>query len=299
MTFKKFLILVIVITFRQSVFSQALIDGTSVWNYYSSDINSTPRPTNYSYYRTISIDGDTTIQSQTYYKRYTQGIDSVWNHTVPSLTVTAHPKTFLDYLRADAGHFYAYIDGRDSMVFDFMKGVGDTVQGFLDNSCRGTITHFDTLYLGSTVLRRANLNFTGVHDYIHGIGTTRGHSPTSFANCVFIGNPWYRLTCYRRQNETLVLEPGRPCITFSSTDEIESASMRVDIYPNPTADYLRINHALSTPVTLVLYNLQGQILRSRVVQRSTTMDVRDLPKGIYVLHCTANNKSMVHRFVKQ
>lgn len=300
MKLRAFFILVIVGVLHQSLFSQVLIDGTSVWNYYTTNLDGTPRPTSYSYYRTILVDGDTVIQSQNYYKRYIQGVDSVWNNMTSTVTVTARPKTFLDYLRADADHFYSYINGMDSMVFDFTKGVGDTVVAFSNSSCRGAITSFDTLYLGSTLVRQANLDFEGVHDYINGIGTIRGHMPESFANCIFIGMPWYRLTCYRRQNETLVLEPGIPCIIFSSVRDVEDAPTAFELFPNPTTGELTLERPLPTTATLDIYTLQGQVVRSMIVrQATTTLDVSELPQGIYFVRCIANGASTVRRFVKQ
>ncbi len=99
--------------------------------------------------------------------------------------------------------------------------------------------------------------------------------------------------------ETLPL-PIDPMDTMG-TSIITAAFGTLDIYPNPTKDFINItiDDLTQGALTLRLLNLNGQVLEMlKVVDSNTVVDVRSLKKGWYIVELS--NKVGTHRspFVK-
>ncbi len=72
------------------------------------------------------------------------------------------------------------------------------------------------------------------------------------------------------------------------------------LYPNPTRDWLNIRTGdESSPYELLLYDLQGKLLRSETTEGLYTLDVQSLPAGIYLVQTRQNGLIQFKRFVKQ
>lgn len=91
--------------------------------------------------------------------------------------------------------------------------------------------------------------------------------------------------------------------TVTSTVGInETNKAAMDIYPNPATDLLTVK--LNSPdgaVTLRLYNILGDAVMTDVLNSNgiiqKTYDVRDLPKGTYILNATLHNSSFTKKIV--
>ncbi len=85
--------------------------------------------------------------------------------------------------------------------------------------------------------------------------------------------------------------------TEVSTKEIDPISM--SIYPNPCTDLLYIN-SKNIVHKINLITIDGKILRSiKVNKKSTTLNVSELPPGIYLLCVKTNNKNNIQKIIKQ
>ncbi|MCW5922777.1 MAG: T9SS type A sorting domain-containing protein [Saprospiraceae bacterium] len=73
--------------------------------------------------------------------------------------------------------------------------------------------------------------------------------------------------------------------------------LQVDITPNPATSRVQVTVADFAPVSLVLLDVQGKIVRERTFAEQTTLDVADLPKGVYVMHLTSKQGSAVRKLV--
>lgn len=73
--------------------------------------------------------------------------------------------------------------------------------------------------------------------------------------------------------------------------------LKVEILPNPAVDKIQVTVADFAPVSLLLFDVQGKIVRERTFAEQTTLDVADLPAGVYVLQLTSENGSAVKRIV--
>jgi len=80
-----------------------------------------------------------------------------------------------------------------------------------------------------------------------------------------------------------------------STLGIETTTIdALKMYPNPVEEYLTITS--KTPLTLQLYNVQGQLLKTVKVDGNTTIDFNDLPSDVYFLR--SKNNSFCKKIIK-
>lgn len=76
---------------------------------------------------------------------------------------------------------------------------------------------------------------------------------------------------------------------------IEDASNEINIYPNPTTDFIYFNN-YKTSTSIELYNTLGQIQNVDFVDNK--IDIRDLPIGIYILKIKVGNAVSTHRILR-
>ncbi|KAB8155979.1 T9SS type A sorting domain-containing protein [Kordia sp. TARA_039_SRF] len=80
-----------------------------------------------------------------------------------------------------------------------------------------------------------------------------------------------------------------------STEEVSSRLLDFTIYPNPAKATLHIQTTENIQ-TITIFDITGkQILRNN----ATTIDVRSLQAGMYILQVTSNKKNSTKRFIKQ
>ncbi|WP_027420712.1 T9SS type A sorting domain-containing protein [Crocinitomix catalasitica] len=86
-----------------------------------------------------------------------------------------------------------------------------------------------------------------------------------------------------------------------STDKNEIENDLI-IYPNPTTNYLTINHPQFTGGFLIeIYNSTGNLIKSEIfseAEKETQIDVRALQNGVYSVQITTDNITMQKQFIK-
>lgn len=68
------------------------------------------------------------------------------------------------------------------------------------------------------------------------------------------------------------------------------------ITPNPTTGIARLN--LESPALIRIYNAQGDLLSSGTYQPNYSLNISDLPPGLYVITAQAENEQFVGRLIK-
>ncbi|MBK8622190.1 MAG: fasciclin domain-containing protein [Saprospiraceae bacterium] len=84
-------------------------------------------------------------------------------------------------------------------------------------------------------------------------------------------------------------------ILTSLDDIIED---KISIYPNPTADFLRIIYTYSSDAVYYITDMQNKIIRQGKVQETEQIDVRDIQSGQYQLLIQDGRKVSSGKFVK-
>jgi hypothetical protein len=75
--------------------------------------------------------------------------------------------------------------------------------------------------------------------------------------------------------------------------DLEEIDSELIIYPNPVTDILNI----SKEINIKVYDMVGNLVISK--EKTTKIDMTNLPKGIYNLNISYNNKNINNRIIKQ
>ncbi len=113
-----------------------------------------------------------------------------------------------------------------------------------------------------------------------------------------IGDSWYRLSMRDRAG---LLSYGPARHVYRGEGEAQALM----VYPNPAGDLLHVQFPAGKQAIgkLEIYDAQGKLLYTQALDATAwltalTLDVKDLPTGIYTLRVTGNGLGMT-RFVKQ
>lgn len=108
-----------------------------------------------------------------------------------------------------------------------------------------------------------------------------------------------RVYCFTVTGQTSIMEssPSNEAIVDMNTGVEETIGQSISIYPNPTTGRVCIEGENLNQVSV--FNLMGEELRRVTAQgERTTLDLSDLPNGIYVVKASAENGSQSIRIVK-
>ena len=88
--------------------------------------------------------------------------------------------------------------------------------------------------------------------------------------------------------------------TASRTGIVETSTEMMRIWPNPAQTELHIENISGAPIGEIrLTDLTGRLLQRRAAESGQcTINVSELPKGLYLLHLHGNHGTQVYKFVK-
>lgn len=85
--------------------------------------------------------------------------------------------------------------------------------------------------------------------------------------------------------------------TLSSLGTENQVNSKIQIYPNPTSGLIYIS-GIYYPAEIKLYSIQGKLLKT-VHQVKSSIDISDLPSGLYILNLTSGDQVLRERIVKK
>lgn len=195
-------------------------------------------------------------------------------------------------------------DGSKDPTFDIGTGFDDNVNSlFLQSNGQVLVGGSFSTYKGISQKKLIRLNSNGLKDTSFDIGSGFGGSPFTYNygitsikvlnnGATIIGG---KFTNYQGISNTrdLVLLKGNP-LSFQSFDKLD-----FKIYPNPSENYINITNTKNLKIDFIeIYDLQGKILKKQT-ESSTTIDVSDLQKGMYLLKITSENNLSNQLFIKK
>jgi hypothetical protein len=75
-------------------------------------------------------------------------------------------------------------------------------------------------------------------------------------------------------------------------------TLTINVYPNPTADYIFISNAHEGSV-IQLYNMAGRLMNQEILQQDfQAIEVQHLPAGQYIIKATDSKGSYLGKFIK-
>lgn len=206
--------------------------------------------------------------------------------------------------------WFRYLDGREVMVVDMSLSVGDTIGpiaieplsiGSWDSTGYYVVIREEnnpggkTLYLRGAVDGRPN-----EMTFIEGIGSdalfwqawTSRQRP-------FFGNCGSDLFCVHKDGEHVYqgFEGLEDCkAPFLEINAVGNQG-KMTLCPNPTTDRITID-GLQGVCHIDLYNALGKHVKS-MSGDNRTIDVADLPMGVYLIRITAGNHSFTTKLIKK
>lgn len=98
--------------------------------------------------------------------------------------------------------------------------------------------------------------------------------------------------------DAFVAKYGYIC-TVGVDDELPLHEISVNIYPNPVSDVLHIHTSMDRPQSITIMNMLGEIvMESTSPAQHTSMNVSQLPPGIYLVQVNRKSESATVKFVK-
>ncbi len=125
---------------------------------------------------------------------------------------------------------------------------------------------------------------------------------TSFSNTLDEGQYYWRIVSSNECGDSVT---GFRAFTVSSPNAtVEVAGASIEIWPNPTTGPLRItlSQDIQSDLMVTLLSINGQLLQRNVLSPqagTTTLDMSDLPSGVYLLQLQHEGTRKAVRIVRQ
>lgn len=267
-------------------------DSNAVWNFHygaycfwegSSDE-----------YYSIVIAGDTVINGIQYNALRTPYLQS------NSVGVCGSALTGQGAFREDVAQRKVYFipsgETTEYLLYDFTMQVGDSVKGYTQRFGQYDIVQaIDSVLVGSSYRKRWIVNNCYNIHFIEGIGSTFGlfnQSPGCFTDM-----PYYTLTCFSQEGNTLFPSTVTSCDVITSTAEVKREA-EFKLYPVPARNELHITQDLSSSGIIRITDVSGKMITK--CEKSHTIDISFLSPGFYFLSIeNASGTREVSRFIKE
>lgn len=241
----------------------------------------------------LTISGDTTINSQTYHKLTTP-------YVLVSISGGCTQQNFAGYqgaIRQDiAGRKVYFVPptlATEYLLYDFTMEIGDTVKGYLEafNWPADTVVGTDSVLIGADYRKRWLINPCYDIYLIEGIGSTFGllkPSPGCATDMDF-----YALSCFSQDGQTLYPESSAACQLITSTQNIELTTHAVHIFPNPSNGSFNIGFDKPEAIKeLRLTDMTGKIILQKQLNNHSEVSIDRLPAGTYLLTIVDRENSL-------
>ncbi len=85
------------------------------------------------------------------------------------------------------------------------------------------------------------------------------------------------------------------------TEDVEQLDFNFSVYPNPTSDVLFLNFEKEGKQQVSIYNVSGKLVDSQWVDFSNeaSVNVSNLPKGVYLISVATDGQSFSQQFIKK
>jgi len=160
---------------------------------------------------------------------------------------------------------------------------------------KGQVKLFETTYViethianKDTCLNWGGFAIHGLHGPVVGLGMNTG---------VFVSGRNYP-NQWTTTNEGMRFTPTCDVCTGLADDENNLLQNNFLLFPNPTTDNLTIE----TPqkATIEILNIEGQIIKTiNTADKQTTIDLRNLSSGVYIIKAKTERGVAVKKFIKE
>ncbi|HKR05306.1 MAG TPA: T9SS type A sorting domain-containing protein [Bacteroidia bacterium] len=293
---KKLLLLIATLTTMTAKSQTAVYhpfpDSSAIWNFHYVSY-CFPLGTIDNYY-SITVSGDTVINSQTYHKLNTPYVQDFSTGTCGG----GIPNGYKGAIRQDTTNkkvFYVPPSGSmEELLYDFNMQVGDTVKGFLESMAfpKDTIQSIDSVLVGNDYRKRWNINPCYYIYFIEGIGSTFGLISLSPGCQPDWGE--YSLTCFTQNGMTLYPDTNINCELITYVKNIYSEKYLQIIFPNPFINELTVKTNSNELSEIIIYDITSRKILQQIFTNSVLLNTQQLAKGIYIYE-VINKKGAIEK----
>lgn len=270
-------------------------DSNAVWNIEA--VNPCPQIVTLYQDFSITISGDTTINSLTYHKLFTP-------HVIDSYSGTNCGSTFPGYkgaIRQDTTLKRAYIVkpffNTEQLLYDFTLQVGDTLQGVIASFSvdADTVISIDSILVNNSY--RKKWNITNGISIIEGIGSSYGLVKNSTAGIIGLF-PDFSITCFSQNGVAIYPNNSTSCMLITFQNNLNETAKEIKIFPNPSNGTFTVDFNTLGIKEIILNDLFGQIILKENTSNSMNLTIENLKPGLYILTATdQNNKSIIRKII--
>ena len=247
-------------------------ENNATWNFHWSLIGMYgDYEENYS----ITISGDTTINSLTYRKLITPFANTI--------SLRGYKGAFRQDIAAKKIYYVPRNETTEQLLYDFTLQVGDTVKGYTQANLqqKDTIKSIDSVLVGNSYRKRWLVNSSYNIYFIEGIGSTYGLFELSPGNTPDF--PDFSINCYRESSQTLYPDLQTNCELINSVKQIDINSNQIRILQNSQDGSFKIAFDNTDIVEIKLIDLSGKVIFQQLTTNMKSILINHLQSGAYIL----------------
>ncbi len=111
-----------------------------------------------------------------------------------------------------------------------------------------------------------------------------------------------KFLCYYDSIQSVLVPIHKLYICFATKDYAFSIHndqvSDIKIYPNPCNSFIRVNFQQESDYLLEIITLDGQLVRKEKVHKSSTINLSELPSGVYILRLKNKNSNFYYKLIK-
>lgn len=250
--------------------------------------------------------GDTVIDGNSYKKLTKSGylIDQNYQYTF----YTEYAGAIRQEIANKKVYYYPpiFYPQTDTLLYDFDLTEGDPIPlSYLYpyNFCDAVVDIIDSVAVGGSYRKRFHISTTNPPSWgqtwlIEGIGTTQG----LFGGFCDTFEGSQDLTCFIQDDSITYPTPANlDCDLITSISNTVDAVFSLQTYPNPFTENLILEVPFLMKETIVkILNLKGQeLIKRQIIEKTTRIEVSDLPKGVFVVQLTNEKYSIIKKVIKE
>jgi uncharacterized repeat protein (TIGR03803 family) len=136
--------------------------------------------------------------------------------------------------------------------------------------------------------------FTDLHDFIDSTGNG------SQGSLIISGNSLYGMSINGGTDNAGVIFKFKQ--TSLGIEELNVSAGGINLCPNPASDKIEVSSKQSAVSSIEIYNLLGERIYSLLItdnRSPITINIADLPSGVYLLKAITENGAVIKRFIKE
>lgn len=175
------------------------------------------------------------------------------------------------------------LGSKDVLISDFKKGFWKLI------GLHSSVAVTDTFYVGYEIYYNSP-----VDTFATFIAENRG---TSGLNSAYIFN-----SSWKQFNEISALHTSYgynilSCNTVN-VNELKNKTLEINLFPNPASNFLNIVSSENKNLNINIYNLLGKnVYSKKSVNPISTIDVSELPSGMYIVNVVSENSQISKRII--